>query len=158
MNQPTPTPNQNQSPNPKSLTSPAPSENESIDDTEPQVMAVKVVNKNDFQIQDMFDGVPYRFLPHQPINVPVDAAYHIFGWHPSYTDAEGHRRNVDPEAMKRHVLKRFGWNTPDMMEHGRSDLFYSHLEICPIRYRMVPVEVDEEGNVVARQRKNVAAP
>jgi hypothetical protein len=102
---------------------------------EPQVMHVKVINRNDFVITDRFDGVPYTFHKDSHLAIPADAAHHIFGWHPE----------VDPAEMKRHTQKRFGWNTPAMDADGRADRFYSLLEIKPILYRMVPVEVDTEG-------------
>lgn len=109
-----------------------------VADQEPEIMAIKVTNANDFPISDRFDGVPYTFLPGRPENVPVDAAFHIFGWF----------RGVDPEAMKLYVKKRFGWNTPDMLASGRSDIFYGALKFQPIMYRMIPVELDDEGKPI----------
>lgn len=113
------------------------------EDQDPQVMQVKVVNRNDFMIRDMFDGVPYEFEPNKPTSVPIDAAHHIFGWWPPYTDQEGNRHEVDQKDMKRHIMKRFGWNTPAMQAGGKADMFYEALVIQPIIYRMVPVEVDD---------------
>ena len=119
-----------------------------VEDDEPRTMAVQIVNHNDFQIVDMFDGIPYRFVPNKPVRIPVDAANHIFGWFPPYMDEDGNRREVDPEVMKRHVQKRFGWNTPSMEGSGRNDMFYGNIELSPIMYRMVPIELDEDGNPV----------
>jgi hypothetical protein len=103
---------------------------------QPQVMNVKVVNRNDFPITDMFDGVPYTFKAHgekaEPL--PIDAANHIFGWYPGIPQAD----------LKRHVQKRMGWNTPDMQKNGKDEKFFNNLEITPIIYRMVPVEIDPE--------------
>jgi hypothetical protein len=101
---------------------------------QPQVMNVKVVNRNDFMITDMFDGVPYTFEPGKAMSVPIDAANHIFGWYPG----------VPPADLKRHVQKRMGWNTPEMEKNGQHNKFFSNLEITPIVYRMVPVEIDPE--------------
>lgn len=117
-------------------------------DLEPQVMSVKVTNRNDFLIRDMFDGVPYEFHPNKPLAVPIDAANHIFGWWPPYTDDEGKQHSVDPAAMKAHVIKRFGWNTPAMQTSGSAELFYNRLVITPMIYRMVPVEVQPEDQAV----------
>jgi hypothetical protein len=111
-------------------------------DQEPEIMAIRVINSNDFTISDRFDGVPYTFEPQVPLAVPVDAAFHIFGWH----------REFDPAVMKNYVMKRFGWNTPNMIDGGRAELFYSLLKFQPIMYRMVPVEVDGNGVPVAKPR------
>jgi hypothetical protein len=46
------------------------------------------------------------------------------------------------------VQKRFGWNTPDMVKEGQHNRFYNAIEITPILYRMVAVEVDDEGEEV----------
>lgn len=102
---------------------------------QPQIMNVKIVNRNDFPISDRFDGVPYVFESNHPVSVPIDAANHIFGWFPG----------VDPEIVKRHVQKRFGWNTPAMVAEGQHNRFFGAIEITPILYRMVAVELDDEG-------------
>jgi hypothetical protein len=112
-------------------------------DLEPEIMAIRVINNNDFVIADRFDGVPYVFEKGgAPLSIPVDAAFHIFGWH----------READPAAMKNHVLKRFGWNTPRMIEEGRGELFYDAIQLQPIMYRMVPIEVDSKGTPIRKER------
>jgi hypothetical protein len=121
-------------------------------DDEPQVMQVRVVNLNDFDIKDMFNGIPYTFSANglKPQSLPIDAANHIFGWFPTYRteDKDGniHVHKPDPVEMKRHIMKRWGWNTPSMMEGSRGQMFYENIKLDPIKYRMVPIEVDEEGN------------
>jgi hypothetical protein len=113
------------------------------DDLEPEIMSIRVINNNDFTISDRFDGVPYTFEKDgKALSIPIDAAYHIFGWH----------REVDPAVMKNYVMKRFGWNTPAMLESGRSGLFYDALKFQPIMYRMVPVEVDSSGTPLRKER------
>jgi hypothetical protein len=112
---------------------------------QPQIMNVKVVNRNDFPISDRFDGVPYTFPENVPISLPIDAANHIFGWFPS----------VDLSNVERHVKKRMGWNTPEMVADGRADSFYKKIEITPILYRMVPVEVDEDGEPLGKRAPKV---
>lgn len=108
----------------------------------PQIMNVKVINRNDFTITDRFDGVPYVFEQNRPLSVPIDAANHIFGWHPG----------VDPAVVRRHVQKRMGWNTPAMETSGQHNRFFEALEITPIMYRMVPIEVDENGESLELKR------
>jgi hypothetical protein len=104
-------------------------------DTEPpRILHVRVINKNDFPITDMYDSVPYTFVPNMPVTIPVDAAAHIFGWW------EG----CDPAVMKRHCQKRFGWNTPEMQSANQHEEFYKRLELKPMLYRLVPMQVAEE--------------
>lgn len=109
---------------------------------EPQVMQVRVINRNTFAISDMFDGTEYFFEPNAPVSIPIDAAHHIFGWYPKWTDDDGHEHAPQPEEMRRHVQKRFGWNTP-AYAGGQGDIFYDLLTIQPIVYRMVPVNAED---------------
>lgn len=120
---------------------------------EPQVLSLRVINMNPFRIVDRFDGTVFEFLPNIPKDVPVDAARHIFGWYPSFTDADGNLHEVDPVAMKLHCQRRFGWNTPSMVEGGGSDLFYENLHFRPIMYHMVPVLLDEQDDLEAEPVK-----
>lgn len=125
-----------------------------LNELEPQVMSVRVTNRNEFTIRDRFDGVLYTFEPHRPVSVPIDAANHIFAWHPPWTDDKGERHEVERSTMRTHVQKRFGWNTPEMQNADRSQRFFDNLEITPVIYRMVPVEVDEAGNTKRAPKTN----
>ena len=91
----------------------------------------KVTNTNDFDIADMYDGVPYKFLAKGKNSVPLDAmaALHIFGW------TEG----GDPAEWRRHTQKRFGWNTAEMLKDGKHDRFFDRLKFDTVRYRLVEV-------------------
>ena len=111
---------------------------------EATVMEVHVINRNDFTIQDRFDGTEFKFPQDKAVSVPPDAALHIFGWFPEWTDEEGNKHTPNPDDMKKHVMRRFGWNRP-ALAGGPGDLYYSNIKIKPVRYRMVPVkELDEE--------------
>jgi len=114
------------------------------EEIEPQVLSLRVINFNDFAIVDRFDGTPFRFDTNMPKDVPIDAAHHIFGWFPPFTDKDGERREVDPEIMRAHCQRRFGWNTPKLVESGAADEFFKRLQFRPIMYRMVPMLMDEE--------------
>jgi hypothetical protein len=96
-------------------------------------MQVRVTNGNSFDINDRFDGVPYNFPKMTPVDIPVDAAHHIFGWYDG----------VDRDAMRLHVQRRFGWNTPERIENGSAMLFFDQLHISPIRFRLVQVAEDD---------------
>ena len=43
-------------------------------------MLVRVLNRNQKAIVDKFGGQRYVFEPGEPLNVPEEAAEHIFGW------------------------------------------------------------------------------
>jgi hypothetical protein len=124
------------------------------EDTEPQVMNVRVVNLNDFDIPDMFNSVPFTFKAHgkSPAVIPVDAAHHIFGWFPPYRDQKGDWVEPDPVEMKRHIMRRWGWNTPAMIEGDRGQIFYDNIKIAPIVYRMVPIDLDNDGQPIKNGR------
>lgn len=107
----------------------------------PQTMAVMVTNKNRFPIRDRFDGREYVFVPDYPTEVPIDAANHIFGWFPQWTDENDVIHKPDPVAMRLHLQRRWGWNTQKMED--KADIFFDKIEIKAVQYRMVPIE-DEE--------------
>ena len=52
------------------------------------VGGVQVINRNEFTIADMFDGIPFTFAPNKALTIPPDAANHIFGWSPEATKDE----------------------------------------------------------------------
>lgn len=97
------------------------------------VSSLRVLNDNEFAIEDMFDGVPYTFKPGQPLTIPGDAAAHILGWHPG----------VDMKVVKQHVTKRWGWNTPAMMTSGDAEKFFSKVTLHPVRFKLVEVAEPE---------------
>jgi len=41
---------------------------------------VQVVNRSDEELEDGFAGVRYRFPVGEPVEIPVEAARHIFGY------------------------------------------------------------------------------
>jgi len=125
-------------------------------DDEAQVMEVHVINRNEFTIRDRFDGTEFEFPQDRAVSVPPDAALHIFGWFPEWTDKEGVKHVPNPVEMKRHVMKRFGWNTP-AMAGGPGDIYYSNIKIKPVKYRLVPVrDLDEDlGPEIAKPKNKL---
>ena len=111
-----------------------------------QIMNVHVINRNDFAIRDRFDNIEYTFPKSSRSGaVPLDAANHIFGWFPG----------CDWDTIgRRHCQKRFGWNTPDMVEAKANDRYFENLEIQPIVYSMVPMEVDAQGTPLGFHKAN----
>jgi hypothetical protein len=103
------------------------------------LISLKVVNHNDFVIVDRFDGVPYEFEPEKSVSVPSDAALHMLGWYPG----------VDMLVVKNHVQKRWGWNTPELVNSKTHDKYFAALSFKPVSYRIVEVpeevtEIDDE--------------
>lgn len=119
------------------------------DITTPQTMAVRVVNHNTFMMEDRFDGTLYQFPPDRPVQLPIDAAHHIFGWFPAWTDQDGREHKPDERAVRLHVQRRFGWNTPGM--EVQADIFFEHISIQPVVYRLVPVTQEEETEADVEQ-------
>ncbi|SRR6266404_7451588 len=64
---------------------------------------VFVTNTNSFTHQDRYDGEDYVFPPNVPVMIPMDAAEHMFGYHPPEARKEGE------VADYTNVLVRLGW-------------------------------------------------
>ena len=96
------------------------------------LISLKVTNHNDFAIEDRFDGVPYLFEPNKSVSVPSDAAAHMLGWFPG----------VDMMVVKNHVMKRWGWNTPELVASKKNEQYFAALNFKPVQFRIV--EVPEE--------------
>lgn len=114
---------------------------------------VRVTNRNEFDIEDRHDGVPYEFPGrtyakddvnkekpiYKPVTIPPDAAAHIFGY--------GLFGDLPPKEQLRalfdHIIKRFGWNVRE--NEGRAREWFRNLEIRPVMYVIQEVSQDEEG-------------
>ena len=116
-------------------------------DLQPQTLHLRVYNLNSFELRDRFDGTEYILPAAGQLDYPIDAAFHIFGWH------EG----VEPQVMKRHCQKRFGWNTPSMVKDGAADVYWEQLKFRPIQYRLVPEEVEGEPSPPDPEPREAAA-
>lgn len=98
-----------------------------------KLQMVKVTNKNDFVMRDRFDGSPYLFESNQPLSIPPQAAAHFFGW------------PGEPELMKMHTCKRFGWNRPEHIGADKTkptseplaDLYWSNIVIETVTFSVV---------------------
>jgi hypothetical protein len=99
------------------------------------ITSLKLTNKNDFVIEDRFDGVPYTFHPNTPVSIPADAALHMLGWFPG----------VDLKIVANHVAKRWGWNTPDLVKSKEASKFFDNLDFKAISYKLVEVVQTDKG-------------
>jgi len=97
---------------------------------------VKVTNKNDFALSDMYDSVPYVFEPGKELKMPADAAHHIFGWTESATHAQ----------MFQHVQKRWGWNTPQWRD--KAQRFWDKFSIQSAHFKLVEVSEEEAADAL----------
>lgn len=119
------------------------------DEAQRTLTSLKVTNHNDFAIEDRFDGVPYLFEPGRAISVPADAALHMLGWYPG----------VGMDAVKNHVCKRWGWNTPAIVNEKLHDKYFAALNFKPVTYKIIEVpaleeEVDEAPPSTEKKAKN----
>jgi hypothetical protein len=102
----------------------------------PTFQLVKVCNRNDFAISDMFDGVPYLFEPNKPLSIPIDAASHFFAW-PS----------DDPQLVRLWIAKRLGWNTgADIARQPDGRMRWEHwvdkIDIAPVHFDLIQRDPD----------------
>ena len=118
-----------------------------MEQDEPQVRIkyVRVTNLGDVMFHDRHNGVPVKIQPGESKNIPLEPAAHIFGWKP----------DVEPDVMFRHIQKRQGWNTVEMLKVdsatglSQAQVNFSRLKIEPVMYRLVEVERDPTKPVAA---------
>jgi len=83
---------------------------------------LRIVNGNDFTIEDRYDGVPYIFEAGKTLTVPPEAALHIFGWHPG----------IEPRVVETHV---------------NAKKFFAKLEFKPVTFKTVEVVSGEDDEL-----------
>lgn len=96
------------------------------------VTQVRVTNRNETPFSDMFDSESYMFQPNEPVEIPIAAAVHIFGfmWH------EGQEQYLIA-INKNHVVARWGLNTPTTM--SLADAFLKNIELKALRFKLQEV-------------------
>ena len=118
-----------------------------MEQDEPQVRIkyVRVTNLGETMFHDRHNGVPVKIQPGESKNIPLEPAAHIFGWKP----------DVEPDVMFRHIQKRQGWNTVDMLAVdpatglSKAQANFAKLKIEPVMYRLVEVERDPKAPIAA---------
>lgn len=113
------------------------------------IVGLEVVNNNDFTINDMFDGIPVKFPPGEPVETSESICHHLFGWPGELPD----------RAL--HMAKRFGWSGKDYLKpEGPGDdtpRYFKLAEkiiITPVYYDLVkrkpsdpiPVDLGDEAS------------
>src|SRR5215471_15488020 len=115
----------------------------------PSMNMVRVTNRNDFLIEDMHDGVPYRFPANETVTIYPEVAAHIFGY------------PGDDEYRHLYMSKRWGWNDPKIHhERDRHNVplwkrMAQKIDIRPVSFDMVerdpiaprPVELGDAAEV-----------
>ena len=100
---------------------------------------LRITNLNKQTVRDRFADVPYVFAPDQPIDIPEDAAEHIFG---SKLTEKGF---ADPEASFLHLARRWGLvhardkADPRLMERARK--LYDNLRFEVLRMELQAVKL-----------------
>ena len=75
-------------------------DNAMLEGIAPPLRMVRVTNRNGFPLIDRHDGVPYRFMPREPLSIPPQVASHFFAW-------PGER-----DVRVAYMAKRYAWNRP----------------------------------------------
>ena len=113
---------------------------------EPAVMMVEVTNRNDFEIRDMYDGVPIVFPVNESVTISPAQAMHCFGY-----PGEDADRAV-------HMARRYGWGGRENLAWvpgTRTPIFAEFalkVELKPIYYDLVkrkpndPIPADDGVN------------
>lgn len=117
---------------------------------------IKVLNKNDFEIVDYFDGIAYKFEPNVALNVPPEASRHIFG-----TDFPGDVAECEAKEFRAQIFnflqKRWGWNSskPEKVEDAKT--LFANLTFTPVVFKLVETTASDEEILEPRAQKEPAA-
>jgi hypothetical protein len=87
---------------------------------------VRVINRNEFPIEDRYDSELFTFEPNQRVTIPRPVASHIFG-----LDI------VNPQERVWYCAKRFGWNLPGMQKEALER--FNNISIVPVFLKLVEI-------------------
>lgn len=100
----------------------------------PRVQFFEVVNNNDFEIRDMYDGVPIVFPKGEKVDISPEIALHCFGW------------PGEDQDRAEHMARRYGWSGRDYLRPEgpnnalpRYAVLSALVTITPVYYTMVRV-------------------
>lgn len=116
---------------------------------------IKVTNHNDFEIVDYFEGFAYRFTPKEPVNVPLDAMYHIFGVE-FPADEAIFKTRAWRDALFNSVSKRWGWNSHDAEKIKTYRNYCDSIAFLPVVTKMVEMVADKAPMPEPREQKPIA--
>lgn len=113
---------------------------------------IKVTNGNDVTFEDRYDGILYKIPAKGKVNLPYDAAVHIFG-----VDFENGQ--IDRDAIFTHLGRRWGWNRSFLKNkdedknkfRDQAKEMFEKIEFNVISMVMVETDVTEDGLVPARE-------
>ena len=104
---------------------------------------IKVLNKNKDEIVDYFDGIAYKFKTDVAVNVPFEAAKHIFGVE-FPADVEECKSDEFRATVYHNLQKRWGWNSYDPAKAEKSRALFDNLTFTPIVFKLIEAEPDRE--------------
>lgn len=114
---------------------------------------IKVTNNNDFEITDYFNGRAYVFAPEEPVNMPFDAARHIFGI--DFPEDEATLKSASfREELLNSVSRRWGWTSHEQEEKNRKRKIMNKFIFTPVITKMI--ELVPENNDLAPAREQPA--
>lgn len=116
---------------------------------------IKVTNKNDFDIRDHFEGLPYNFVKDEPVNVPLEAMRHIFGVDFPADEATLKSHEFRDQAFDA-VARRWGWNSHDKNDLAKNRKIFNNIIFVPILIQMVELVAKPAEIAEPREQKPVA--
>jgi hypothetical protein len=115
-------------------------------------LEIKVLNKNNSKLSDMFDGILYEFPTNEPVKIPQDAANHIFGVvFPD--DLEACQSDAFRQTIFLHLCRRWGWNNYDPHKFGTAEKTFKNLMLTPVILQLVEKEQVEVDLAAPREQK-----
>lgn len=78
------------------------------------VTHIRVTNKNDFPITDLYDGIARTFEPGKAVTVPLETATLFFGF-PIVMD-EGGNAHIQIAVNHDHIKRRYGWSNVERLK------------------------------------------
>lgn len=115
---------------------------------------IKVINKNKAEITDYFDGIAYTFPSQVPVNIPLDAATHIFGSE-FPEDAKICASDEFRSKVFHFLQKRWGWNSSDPKKAAMAELSFRNISFIPVLMKTVEIVAGEDqGLAEPREEKS----
>lgn len=115
---------------------------------------IKVGNKNEQAFVERYDGIEYVIPANGSVNIPSEAAAHIFG-----IDF-GPESSIDRETIWLHLQRRWGWNRSRPKGEAGSDwvnpkTLFEKLSFRLISYSLVETASEPEEDAIIEPRERL---
>lgn len=113
---------------------------------------IKVTNTGSHEFADYYHGDSYKFLPDEPVNVPLDAMQHIFG-----VEFPADEVTLNSSAFRdlifSRVATRWGWNSHIKAVLTENRKMLNQLKFTAVMMKMVELVAQEETLAPAREER-----